>query len=286
MSRRVIRPQAGRTPSRVHARSMGVGVVALAMITLSAGCGGGNNSSGTATSAGGVKLVEAGKLTTCTHLPYAPFQFSEGGKIVGFDIDMIDLVAKKLGVTQTVVDTPFEGIKSGQDLNTGKCDVAAAGMTIKPERAKVIDFSVPYFNATQALLIRKGAGYSSLESFKGKKLGIQSGTTGKDFVVSKKLAAVALIEFEDLATLQQALATSQVDGAVNDLPVWTDYIKKNAGKFEVGAEFDTGEEYGFGIKKGGNPELLKTVNEVITGAKSDGTYATIYEKWFGTKPAS
>ena len=285
MSRRVIRPQAGRTPSRVHARSVGVGVVALAMITLSAGCGS-NDSSGTATTAGGAKLVEAGKLTTCTHLPYAPFQSSEGGKIVGFDIDMIDLVAKKLGVTQTVVDTPFEGIKSGQDLNTGKCDVAAAGMTIKPERAKVIDFSVPYFNATQALLIRKGAGYSSLESFKGKKLGIQSGTTGKDFVVSKKLAGVALIEFEDLATLQQALATSQVDGAVNDLPVWTDYIKKNAGKFEVGAEFDTGEEYGFGIKKGGNPELLKTVNDVITGAKADGTYATIYEKWFGTKPAS
>lgn len=285
MSRGVIRPQAGRTPSRVHTRSMGVGVVALAMITLTAGCGG-NDSPGAAVSAGGVKLVAAGKLTTCTHLPYAPFQSSEGGKVVGFDIDMMDLVAKRLGVTQTVVDTPFEGIKSGQDLNTGKCDVAAAGMTIKPERAKVIDFSVPYFNATQALLIKKGAGYSSLESLKGKKLGVQSGTTGRDFVVSKNLAGVALTEFEDLATLQQALATNQIDGAVNDLPVWTDYIKKNAGKFEVGAEFNTGEEYGFGIKKGGNPELLKTVNEVITAAKSDGTYDTIYEKWFGTKPAS
>ena len=286
MSRGVIRPQAGRTPSRVHARSMAVGVVALAMVALASGCGTDSSPSGTATSAGGVKLVAAGKLTTCTHLPYAPFQSSEGGKVVGFDIDMIDLVAKKLGVTQTVVDTPFEGIKSGQDLNTGKCDVAAAGMTIKPERAKVIDFSVPYFNATQALLIKKGAGYSSLESFKGKKLGIQSGTTGKDFVVSKNLAGVALTEFEDLATLQQALATNQIDGAVNDLPVWTDYIKKNAGKFEVGAEFNTGEEYGFGIKKGGNPELLKTVNEVITGAKADGTYDAIYEKWFGTKPTS
>ena len=286
MSSGVIPPQAGRTPSRVHARSVGVGAVALAMITLAAGCGSSSSSSGTPTSAGGVKLVEAGKLTTCTHLPYAPFQSSEGGKVVGFDIDMIDLVAKKLGVTQTVVDTPFEGIKSGQDLNTGKCDIAAAGMTIKPERAKVIDFSVPYFNATQALLINKGAGYSSLESLKGKKLGIQSATTGKDFVVSKNPVGVAVTEYEDLATLQQALATHQIDGAVNDLPVWTDYIRKNAGKFEVGAEFNTGEQYGFGVKKGGNPELLKTVDKVITAAKSDGTYNTIYEKWFGTKPAS
>ena len=236
-------------------------MVAVVTAMLAAGCGSSSSpSSGSATGAGGVKLVAAGKLTTCTHLPYAPFQSSEGGKVVGFDIDMIDLVAKKLGVTQTVVDTPFEGIKSGQDLNTGKCDVAAAGMTIKPERAKVIDFSVPYFNATQALLIRKGEGYSSLESLKGKKLGEQSGTTGKDYVTSKNPAGVTVTEFEDLATLQQALATNQIDGAVNDLPVWTDYIKKNPGKFEVGAEFNTGEQYGFGVKKGGNPELLKTVD--------------------------
>ena len=257
----------------------------VAMVTLAAGCGS-STSSNPATAAGGVKLVEAGKLTVCTHLPYAPFQSNEGGKVVGFDIDMMDLVAKKLGVTQTVVDTPFEGIKSGQDLNTGKCDVAAAGMTIKPERAEVIDFSVPYFNATLALLIHKGAGYDSLESFKGKKLGVQSGTVGKDFVASKKIADLTPSEFEDLATLQQALATNQIEGAVNDLPVWSDYIKKNPGKFEVSAEFDTGDLYGFGIKKGGNPELLKTVNAVITAARADGTYNKIYEKWFGTQPTS
>lgn len=271
--------------SHVPARLFGAGALAVAMVMLTAACGSGS-SSGPATAAGGAKLVAAGKLTTCTHLPYAPFQSSEGGKVVGFDIDMIDLVAKKLGVTQTVVDTPFEGIKSGQDLNTGKCDIAAAGMTIKPERAKVIDFSVPYFNATQAMLIKKGAGYVSLESLKGKKLGVQSGTTGKDYVASKNPAGVTVTEFEDLATLQQALATDQVQGAVDDLPVWTDYIKKNPGKFEIGAEFNTGEQYGFGVKKGGNPVLLKTVNEVITAAKADGTYNTIYEKWFGTKPAA
>ena len=72
---------------------------------------------------------------------------------MGFDIDMIDLVAKTLGVTQTVVDTPFEGIKSGQDLNTGKCDLAAAGMTITDKRKEALDFSDPYFEATQALLV-------------------------------------------------------------------------------------------------------------------------------------
>jgi len=258
--------------------------VPLVMLVAACGSGSGSDSSGPATAAGGVKLVAAGKLTTCTHLPYPPFQSNEGGKIVGFDIDLMDLVAKKLGVTQTVVDTPFEGIKSGQDLNTGKCDIAAAGMTIKPERAKVIDFSAPYFNATQALLIRKGEGYATLESLKGKKLGVQSGTTGKDYVTAKSPQGVAVSEFEDLATLQQALATNQVDAAIADLPVWADYIKKNPGKFKIGAEFNTGEKYGFGIKRGGNPALLKTVNDVITKARSDGSYDTIYKKWLGTKP--
>ena len=260
---------------------------AAAVLLLSlTGCGGDDETTTPAAPApAGVKLVKAGKLTTCTHLPYAPFQFEEGGKTVGFDVDLVDLIAKDLGVEQAIVDTPFEGIKSGQDLNTGKCDIAAAGMTITEDRKKVIDFAVPYFNATQALLVKTGSGINSLEALKGKTLGVQSGTTGKDYVTEQKPEGVKIQEFEDLATEQQALATGQIDGAVNDLPVWLDYIKKNPGKFEVGAQFDTGEQYGFGIKKGGNPELLKRANAVLEKAKTDGTYDKLYEKWFGTKPS-
>jgi polar amino acid transport system substrate-binding protein len=113
---------------------------------------------------------------------------------------------------------------------------------------------------------------------------VQSGTTGKEYVDAKKPAGVTNSEFEDIATMQQALATNQVDAAVADLPAWTDYIKKNPGKFEIGAEFNTGEKYGFAVKKGGNPQLLKTVDEVITASKADGTYNKIYKKWFGAVP--
>src|ERR671914_366134 len=96
---------------------------------------------------GGVALVKKGQLTTCTNIPYPPFQLQQSGQVVGFDIDMIALVAKELGVPQKIIDTPFETIKGGAALNSGKCDVAAAGMSIKPERAKFIDFSIPYFQA-------------------------------------------------------------------------------------------------------------------------------------------
>jgi polar amino acid transport system substrate-binding protein len=261
-------------------------VIALTALSLTA-CGGGSDSSGSAAKAtDGVKLVKSGTLTTCTHLPYAPFQFEQGGRTVGFDVDLIDSVAKKLGVKQSIVDTPFEGIKSGQDLNTGKCDIAAAGMTITAERKQVIDFSKPYFDATQAMLVKAGKGYASLDDLKGKTVGVQSGTTGKDYIDAKKPAGVKMVEFEDLATEQQGLATGQIDAAVNDLPVWLDYTKKNPGKFEVSAKFDTGEQYGFGIKKDGNPKLLAAVNQVLDKAKADGTYDTLYEKWFGQKPSS
>ena len=107
----------------------------------------------TTTEAGGpVQLVHPGELTTCTHLPYEPFQFPQGGRTVGFDVDLVDLVARDLGVRQNIVDTPFEGIQSGESLNSGLCDVAAAAMTINDVRKRNMDFSAPYFDAEQALL--------------------------------------------------------------------------------------------------------------------------------------
>ena len=270
---------------RSTSRRAGILVIAAALALSAAGCAKKDTSG---TSASGVPTIQKDKLTVCTHLPYAPFQSKDAsGKVVGFDVDLMDLVAKKIGVTQAITDTPFEGIKSGQDLKNGKCDIAAAGMTITPERQQVIDFSDPYFDATQAMLVKKGATYKDLASLKGKRVGAQAGTTGLDYM--KKNAAAngySIVEYKDLATEQQALATNQIVAAVNDLPVWTEYLKENPGKFEVSTQFDTGEQYGFGLKKGGNPKLLAVVNEVLATAKQDGTYAKLHEKWMGTAPAA
>jgi ABC-type arginine transport system permease subunit len=97
----------------VRLRPPAVGAVLAAAILVLGACGG--DSDGAA--GDGVDLVESGRLTTCTHLPYPPFQFEQGGEIVGFDVDLIDRVARELGVEQQIVDTPFEGIQSGEDLN-------------------------------------------------------------------------------------------------------------------------------------------------------------------------
>jgi len=256
-------------------------LAAAALALAPAACGDDDESGGAAQSS--VDLVNSGQITTCTHLPYQPFQFEQGGKIVGFDVDMIDLVAKKLGVKQAIVDTPFEGIQSGEDLNARKCDIAAAAMTITPEREEKIAFSAPYFDANQALLVEKGSGIKSLDDLEGKTLGVQSGTTGKMYAEENAPEGVELKDYEDVALELSSVKNGQVPAAINDIPVLLDYVKQNP-ELEVATQFKTGEQYGFGLKKGTSEELKKVVDQVIRQARSDGTYDRLYEKWFGTKP--
>ena len=265
-----------------RARPLAAGLAIVAATLVFAACG--DDDSGGGGGDSGVDLVNDGQLTTCTHLPYRPFQFEQSGKIVGFDVDMIDLVAKRLGVEQAIVDTPFEGIQSGEDLNARKCDIAAAAMTITPERQQKIAFSDPYFDANQALLVKKGSGIKTFDDLEGDTLGVQSGTTGQMYAEENAApAGVELKDYEDLALELSAVKSGQIPAAINDIPVLLDYAKQNP-DVEVAATFETGEQYGFGMKKGTSEELQREVNDVIQQAKSDGTYDELYEKWFGRKP--
>lgn len=233
----------------------------------------------------GVALVKEGQLTTCTNLPYPPFQLEQSGQIVGFDIDVIGLVAKELGVPQKIIDTPFETIKGGAALNAGKCDVAAAGMSIKPERAKFIDFSIPYFNAAQALMANRESGISSLDDVQKRKLklGALAGTTGEDVVKGKGFDPRS---FDNAQAELDALRTRQVDVIVQDDPVVRYWLKDTANRdFALVTELRTDQQYGFAVRKDRNPALLRMINQTIERAKRDGTYERIYEKWMGPMPA-
>lgn len=236
----------------------------------------------TTTTESGANVVADGKLTVCTSLPYEPFEFKEGNEVVGFDMSLIDEIAKANGLEKAVEITGFEGIQSGQALNSGVCDVAAAGMTITDERAKVIDFSDPYFEATQALMTQD-PNIKSLEDLSGKTLGVMSGTTGELYAKDNAPDDVELKSFEDLGLQTQAISNGQVDAIIQDNGPLLDYAKGND-KVQVTAEFDTGEAYGFAVKKDGNDALLKSINDTIATIKSDGTYDKIYEQWFGSAP--
>ncbi|MFF2366833.1 transporter substrate-binding domain-containing protein [Streptomyces sp. NPDC058122] len=265
----------------------------LAAITLTAGLtlvaactSSGDGGSGSKTASGGVQLVKAGQLTTCTHLPYPPFQSEIDGKVQGFDVSLIDLVAADLGVKQAIVDTPFENFKTGAFLNSEQCDLAAAGMTITEERKKNVDFSDPYFNATQGVLVDKKSGITSLADVKakGKKLGAQAQTTGEDYAKQQGFDPVS---FESSDAVLSGLRSGQVQAVVIDYPVVQGWLKDkaNADAFKVVDNLNTGEQYGFTVKKG-NTKLLAAIDKAIADSKADGTYKKLYEKWIGPYDAA
>ncbi|MEU0075508.1 transporter substrate-binding domain-containing protein [Streptomyces sp. NPDC006332] len=253
----------------------------LVLVSVSACTSTDNGGSGSKTAAGGVQLVKGGQLTTCTHLPYPPFQSDVGGKVQGFDVSLVDLVAKDLGVKQDILDTPFENFKTGAFLNAGQCDLAAAGMTITEERKKNVDFSDPYFDATQAVLVDKKSGVNSLADLKSKKvkLGAQAQTTGEEYAQKQGFDPVS---FESSDAVLNGLRSGQVKAVIIDYPVVQGWLKTkaNADAFKVVDNLNTGEQYGFTVKKG-NTKLLAAVNKAITDAKADGTYKKLYEKWIG-----
>lgn len=232
-----------------------------------------------------VALVEAGALTVCTSLPYPPFQEDVNGKVQGFDVDIVDLAAAKLGVTQKIVDMQFDQIKSGAALEAGTCDLAAAGMTITDERKQHLTFSDPYFDEAIAFMTPTGEKVMTIDEVKSKNLtlGVQTATTSLTYAQDNGLDPK---QFNDAGKQLEALKAGTVDVILQDLPVISDWLKKPeiGSAFELGGSITTGAQYGFGLKKAADPVLLKAINDALAEAKASGKYAEIYEKWMGSAP--
>ncbi len=254
--------------------------IALAAVVVlsAAGCA---KDDTTTTTESGAELISEGTLTICTHLPYEPFEFTEGGEVVGFDVDVLKIAADAEGWDTEVVDTAWETIVSGEALNTGQCDVAAGAMTINEEREAVMDFADPYFEATQALMTKTGSGITSLEDLAGKTVAVQDATTGADYVRENAPEDTKIVSFEDSALMQQAVKTGQADAGVNDNGLLNYFVSQNP-DVEVAAEFQTNESYGFSVKKDGNDDLLTIIDDAIASDK----YDEVYEKWFGKAPTA
>ena len=258
-------------------RALATGI-AVALTLAAAGCAKDDTST---TTESGIKLVKDGTLTICTHLPYEPFEYTEGGKTVGFDPDVLKIAADANDLQTSVIDISWETIVSGEALNTGKCDVAAGAMTITDERAAVMDFSDPYFEATQALMTKTGSGITSLDQLAGKTIAVQDATTGADYVKENAPEDAKIVSFEDSALMESAVKTGKADAGVNDNGLLAYYVSQND-DVEITTEFKTGEEYGFSVKKGDNQALLDAINEGIASPE----YDEVYKKWFGEAPTS
>lgn len=229
------------------------------------------------------KTIEEGKLIVGSDLDYPPFESLKGDVPEGFDIDIVTALARELGVEaefkKEIFDTLIPTLKAG-----GKFDMVASAMTIKPERQLEIDFTEPYFDSNQSIAMKKGGTYSAPADLKGKKVGVQSGTTGEAWANENlKPAGAEIVTFKGTSDAFAALQAGNVAAVVNDLPVSAELVKDETRGLEVVAQVPTGEQYGFGVSKD-NPGLRAALNDALAKIKASGEYDEIYEKWFGDVP--
>lgn len=248
----------------------------FSMSALAVGCGSSTTSS---TDGGGSSDKAAVEYKVASDAVYAPFEKMEGDKIVGFDIDVLNAVAEAGGFKVTYKNTPWEGIFL--TVQNGEADIIASAVSITDERKKSLDFSEPYFEATQMIVSKKGSGLKSIAELKGKKIAVQNGTTG-DTVVSDAFgkANQDIKRFENMPLALLELKNGNVDAAVGDNGVLLEYVKNNGeGDFETAVDTSfVPENYGFAVKKG-NTELVNKLNEGIKKIKENGKLDEINEKY-------
>lgn len=247
----------------------------LAIAAFAAGCG---SSSDESTSGGGGGGSGA-KLTVGSDIPYPPFEQGKPGNYTGFDIELMEAIAEKMGRTAEFQDTSFETIF--RDVAQGKFEAVISAATITPEREKAVAFSDPYYLSEQAILVKEGSDITGLADLEGKIVGAQQGTTGLE-LGKEKANASELRPYPEGPDAVNALKSGTVEAVIINAPVAQNAVEKSGG-VEIAEKVPTEETYGIAVAKD-NTELLDEINQGLKEVISDGTYTTIYEKWFKLEP--
>ena len=221
-------------------------------------------------------------IVVATDATWPPMEYVDENtkEIVGFDIDLMKEIAKAAGFTVEFKNTAWDGIFSG--LAAGKYDAVISSVTITEERKKEMDFSKPYINAGQVLIVPKSVeGVTTLSDLKGKTVGAQIGTTGAFEV--QKVKGVNLKEYDEIGLAFEDLINGRIQGVVADTPVAANFALQNKeykGKLKIVGEPFTEEYYGIAVKKG-NKKVLDLINKGLDKVLGTENYNKIKKKWLG-----
>lgn len=230
---------------------------------------------------GATAAVSAPRFIVAHDATWPPMEFVDAKRnIVGYSVDYIDAAAKEAGFEVEHKSVAWEGIFAG--LANNQYDIVASSVTITPDRAKVMDFSIPYYEVLQAVITPKDSVARSLKDMKGKQLGAQIGTTGH---MSAMKQGIAVKSYDEIGHAVEALATGHLDGVICDDPTASNYILENAAyaaKLKVAFIEDTGEPeyYGFAVAKG-KTETLNLLNKGVQAVKDKGIEGRLRAEWIG-----
>lgn len=232
-----------------------------------------------ATLGASVSHAQDNVLRVGTDATFPPMEFVDNGKRTGFDIELMEAIAKNMGKQIEWVDIDFKGLIPG--LMSKRFDMAVSAIYITDERKKVVDFTDPYYAGGLVVMVKdNNAAIKKLTDLDGKKVSVQVGTKSVSYL-AEKFPKVQRVEVEKNQEMFNLVDIGRADAAVTGKPAAYQYVRTRGGLRVLDEQLTT-EEYGMALRKD-TPELTKAVNASIAKLKADGTYAAIVKKWFSNK---
>lgn len=222
-----------------------------------------------------------GYLLVGSDVTYPPFEYMENGKPVGFDVDLINLIAKEMGLERAeIMDTAWDGIFAA--LKTEKFDIIISSVTITEERKLEMLFSDPYYNSGQVIAVRKDDNRINNENdLKGMVVGVQINTTG-DFATQEIPGIKEIKRYDDIQQAFQDLEIGRIDAILNDLPV-NAYFASTRKNVKLVGNLLTVEQYGIAARLV-DVDIVNEINKALKNLKESGKYRELYLNWFGVEP--
>jgi polar amino acid transport system substrate-binding protein len=254
-------------------------VGAVTALALLAACGSDDSPEQSEASAkASVSTITSGELTVGSDIPFPPFAFRKGDKLDGFDVELAEALARRMGLRVKWVDTSFDTLFT--QVAAGRFDMAAAATTITPERERQVNFTEPYYAAQQALVVneKRSPDIRSVEDLAGGDVvAVQKGTTGESWARENVPAGVNVRSFPEAPDIYTALEAGAATAVMMDEPSAVTETAKRA-SLELVQTIDTKERYGFAVDPR-NQGLLDSLNRALREVKRDGTYQRIYDRY-------
>lgn len=226
--------------------------------------------------------AHAADWTVGANIGNVPWEFEDAdGKVTGFEVDLVEEIADRMGKTVEFVNTPFNGLFPA--VQSGRIDMAVSSITITDKRLESVSFAQPYYDSDQSLSSATSSGVEGLSDMKGKIVGVDTGSTGDMWSEANKdeYGFSDIRRYEGLAPAMLDLQAGRIDGYISDIPAVLYYVKDKPA-LHVVERIPTGEKYSIMFDK--DAPLASEVNDVISTLKEEGTLAEIYENWFGAAP--
>ncbi|SFM89409.1 arginine transport system substrate-binding protein [Izhakiella capsodis] len=215
-----------------------------------------------------------------TEASYPPFEFVDSAnKIRGFDVDLAMAMCKEMDATCTFTNQSFDSLIPS--LKFRRFDAVMAGMDITPDREKQVSFTQPYYDNSALFIAQKGK-VASIAALKGLRVGVQNGTTHQKYLIDKH-PEIITVPYDSYQNAMLDLKSGRINAVFGDTAVVNEWLKENPGLAPVGEKVTDKNYFGSGLAiavRKGNTDLRNEFNTALEKIKADGTYKTIYNKWF------